>query len=125
MAVLIEGVTLVIPVAELEEHCPGGTKELLRMVGTCRFCCDEGLAAVSFGAYDRYLAGHVLRWLRRAGLVGSRFGYWKDMAVIYEKTASPKMSCDWVYLGRTENRFAKIYQGASACGEIRRLGLSG
>ena len=75
----------------------------MRRVGNHRFCCDEGLAAVAFGAHDGGRAGAVSRWLRRAGLIGSRFGYWKDIAVIYQKTASPTIPCDWLFIGNNSD----------------------
>ena len=103
MAVLIERATLVVPVAKLEERHPGSTKELSRIVGSRRFCCDDSIAAVAFGTHDGDLASPVSRLLRRAGLAGPRLGYWKDIAVIYEKTASPTLPCDWLHIGRTKD----------------------
>jgi hypothetical protein len=93
MSVLIEAVTVVVPVAIAELRYPGGLAALARDCPNATFCDDGRIARASFRS--RLDAGRFVRALVARGLTFFDGGRFVDVAVVDQQTgcAAP---CDWL-----------------------------
>ena len=98
MAVLIEGISIVVPVKTIEQRFDGGFEDFQEWVSGYRFCYDEHLVAIHFGRMDT--VRDILGQLERNYIPVKDHGCWKTVAVVHQRWASALAPCDWLTIGR-------------------------
>jgi hypothetical protein len=98
MAVLIEAISVVVPVSVLEEKYPGGLDAYERDCPNRTFCCDGKLTRVGFMTPPD--VGAFITGLERKGLEPFAAGCWKDVAVVDQQSGQSTAPCDWLAGGR-------------------------
>jgi hypothetical protein len=97
MAVLIEAISVVVPVDVLEEQYPGGCAAFEAYCPNSTFCCDGHLARVGFMTPAD--TGAFIGELERKGLTPMDSGRWRDLAVVDQHSKSATAPCDWLSVG--------------------------
>ena len=97
MAVLIEALSVVVPVSVLEEKYPGGLEAYERDCPNQTFCCDGKLTRVGFMTPDD--VGAFVMGLQQKGLEPFGDNCWNDVAVVDQRTHSTTVPCDWLSCG--------------------------
>jgi len=97
MAVLVEGISVIVKVSAVHEHFPGGWAAFRDSVPNATLCCDNELARIGFMAPDDTKA--FVESLEGAGLVYLVDGNAQDIVVADQQRgfAAP---CDWAEFGR-------------------------
>jgi len=106
MAVLVEGISVVVRHDAIASRCPGSWNGFVTAVPNKTLCADQHLARVEFMAPDDVKA-YVAR-LDEFGIrhrVASRPG---DVIVI-DQVAGPTSKCDWVETGTIKLQGGEIY----------------
>jgi hypothetical protein len=96
MAVLVEGISVVIRVERIKGSARGGWEGFLATVPNRSLCTDGELARVGFMAREDVAA--YLAQLQHAGLVHLLGGEAVDFVVV-DQLRGPASRCDWVYYG--------------------------
>lgn len=99
MSVLIEGVSLVVPVVTLDATWPGGAASFCRDVistpaSPARHVCSDG-ALVSVGFLHPADARVVIAELREHGLMELDPLRWHDVAIV-DQEEGPSLPCAWL-----------------------------
>lgn len=100
MAILIEGISVVILCRSIIEKVPGGVVEFTNLVPNGTLCSDGELACVSF--MTPLDTRNFVEALNRVGLIyrGSD-GAAIDIVVV-DQQSGPVVSCEWVDFGRAD-----------------------
>lgn len=97
MAVLIEGVCLLLRCEAVERHYPGGLTTLAETCAAQAVCADEDLMALTFEDSDA--AEDFLAELEEYGLCHLRHGLAVD-AVLADPHVGPVSPCGWAEYGQ-------------------------
>lgn len=97
MAVLVECLTLIVPVSVLEARFPGGLAGYAQAVPNGTFCHDGVLTRVAFQTPDQVDAW--LELLLRHGWTVLEHDRWVDAAVV-DQAHGLTSSCDWLAFGQ-------------------------
>jgi hypothetical protein len=98
MSVLIEGISIVVPMRTIERRHDGGFEDFRDWVSGLRWCHDEHLAAVHFQKNET--VGEILGQLNRNYISVKDHGRWETVAVVHQRWASALAPCDWLTIGR-------------------------
>ncbi len=96
MAVLIEGISLIIKLEVIQIQYPGGWEQFKTDVPNQTLCCDSEIARVGFMSPE-FIEKYV-HFLESKGLVFQRDGKTIDMAVVDQQRGFT-ISCDWAEFG--------------------------
>lgn len=113
MAVIIEGISVVVRRARIEESYPGGWDQFVADCPNQTLCADHDLARVGFMTPIDVEA--FVRHLEQSGLIFTRAGKAADIVVV-DQLRGPTGPCDWVDFGHVEidgNRVAACRQVGS------------
>ena len=122
MAVLVEGISVVVRRASIEAHVGGGWKRFLELVPNATLCRDDDLARVGFltpnevGAFVDALEAEGLTFLSEGGAV--------DLAIA-DQQQGITTHCEWLEfarLGWGENRSEDDRVGACWLWDQPRVG---
>ena len=97
MAIVIEGYTVVIRNATLDEKYPGGRAAFQREVPNRTYCHDDSLSRVGFMHPADVLS--FLTALEQKGLQPFEGEVARDVVIVSE-AEGPSQSCDWLEIGR-------------------------
>ena len=98
MAVLIEGISVVVPVDVLEEKYPGGLDAYANDCPNQTFCCDGELTRVGF--MTPVDVGAFINALEQKGLEPFGDNCWNDVAVVDQQSTRTTAPCAWLSSGR-------------------------
>jgi len=96
MAVLVEGLSVVIPVDVVRERYPGGWAAFDAAAPNQTLCADDELARIGFMSPEDVAT--FVAALRAHGIVYEQDGKARDLVVI-DQIRGPLLPCDWVELG--------------------------
>ena len=96
MAVLIEGISVVVRVPAIEARFPGGLDGFARIVRNATYCADGELARAGFMTPDDTRA--FVRQLEAAGLAHVVGDVAQDIVVV-DQRQGPLSACRWVLFG--------------------------
>jgi hypothetical protein len=108
MAVLVEGISVVVLRDAIDRSHPGGWSAFVTSVPNSTLCADDRLARVGFMASSD--AERYVETLREAGLVFLAEGKAADIVVI-DQQRGPTVLCDWIEFGHV----AVSGQSVAAC----------
>jgi len=103
MAVLVEGISVLIRVRSIEENYPGGWEAFARHVPNQTLCSDSDLARVGFLDPDE-VKGYIYT-MGKKGLAYLIAGKPQDIVVV-DQQCGPMVDCEWL-------EFARISHGDS------------
>lgn len=103
MAVLIEGINVIVPYWKIEEKYPGGVARYRQDAPLGTFCTDGLLTRVGFASADD--ADTYLQGLHHLGLVLMAEDRCADAALVDEQVGTPA-ACSWLWLERHESGIA-------------------
>lgn len=109
MAVLIEGISVVIKTDSIASKYPGGIESFKNGVPNRTLCMDSKIARVGFMAPDD--VGTYISLLTENGLEFILNGKCVDIVVV-DQQRGPTAKCDWIEFGRID---LKEGQQCSAC----------
>ncbi len=99
MAVLIEGVSIVVPFVTIERHHEGGLEDFFAWIEGFRYCQDGHLVAIHFKRAET--VKEILGQLRERPLpLKDLSGAWFAIAVVHQIFASALAPCKWLAIGR-------------------------
>jgi hypothetical protein len=108
MAVLVEGISVIVKRKSIDAHYPGGWEGFVEDAPNRTLCADADLARVGFMAPGD--VKHFIERLERRGLKFSDGKQAVDLAVV-DQLRGPTTNCPWVEWGRV-----KLDEGTvSAC----------
>lgn len=123
MAVLIEGISVIVRRDAVAERLSGGWRQFLAIVPNSTLCFDEDLARVGFMSPQD--VEEFVRRLEKGGLTFVRDGQAADIAVVDQMRGST-MPTEWLEfarlsLGGTENKVAAcwLFEGLRIAAGIR------
>ena len=123
MAVLVEGISVVVRLSAIETKVSGGWDQFRSLVPNSTLCADDELARVGFLMPDRVAA--FVELLEDQGLAFLVGGEAVDLAVV-DQQAGLTVNCDWLEFSRfrwgkesDEDRFV----GACWLYEGKRIGF--
>lgn len=99
MAVLVEGISVVVKRSALTERYPGGWNGLVENCPNKTFCADSDLTRIGFMAPKD--VGTFVQDLEVAGLIFQEDGAAVDLAVV-DQMRGPTTRCDWLEFGHVE-----------------------
>ena len=97
MAVLIEGLSVLVRNSALDEKFPGGSRQVQDGLGDDKICFDEDLTCIHLASPDE--VGAFVRWCESAGLVFLINGICRDIVVVDQRTG-PTTDCEWIQYSR-------------------------
>jgi hypothetical protein len=106
MSVLVEAISVIVPITVLEAKYPGGVAQYERDCPNATYCADEHLTRVGFMAPADTLA--FVERLERLGLVHLRDGRAVDIVVV-DQLRGPTSVCDWIAAGRHADGYAAAW----------------
>ncbi|WP_034161575.1 hypothetical protein [Sphingomonas sp. ERG5] len=107
MAVLVEGLSVVVRGGSVAHHYRGGIKAFIADVPVKCFCADGSLACVSFMSPDDVQA--YIELLERQGLTYLDADRTTIDIVVVDQRTGPCVPCSWVGFGSTD------WEGDPAC----------
>lgn len=116
MAVLIEAISVVVPVSVLEDKYPGGLAAYERDCPNRTFCCDGGLTRVGFMVPEDVKT--FVESLVSRGLTPFADGAWHDVAVVEQQSAAPTEPCPWLVVARKVGGLVFACLGSEEAGPI-------
>lgn len=99
MAVLVEGISVIVRVQAIHDRFPGGWASFVLKVPNSSLCSDNELARVGFMTPED-CKGFV-EYLESVGLVFKQGGQAQDIAVA-DQLAGFTVPCEWADFGRVE-----------------------
>lgn len=114
MAVLIEGISVVIRVEALRARFPGGWQGFLQIVPNRTLCADGEIARLGFMEPEN--AEALVTRLQQGGLVFLRDDEFVDLAVV-QPPQTPAARCPWLEFARVPlngNPAEQVYAGRLA-----------
>jgi hypothetical protein len=97
MAVLIEGLSVVVRNNALDEKFPGASRRFQDGLRDDPICFDENLTCIHLASPDE--VGAFVRWCESAGLVFLANGVCVDIVVV-DQRAGPTTACEWIQFSR-------------------------
>lgn len=97
MAVLIEGICVVVRNAAIEARCAGGRVTFDSLLAGLPHWGDDELTCVRFDSRDG--AGTFIDRCSASGLLTRQDGQWRDLAMLYQLTG-PSMPAPWLETAR-------------------------
>ncbi len=108
MAVLVEGISVIVRRAAIDAHFPGGWNGFARNAPNRTLCADADLARVGFMSPDDVKS--FVQDLERHGLKFSDGKLAVDLVVV-DQVMGPTIPCSWVEFGSVQLKDGKV----SAC----------
>ncbi len=100
MAVLIEGISVIVRMVEIPRcYLLGGWESFKKVVPNNTLCADNELARVGFMIPDD--VGDFIKELEQAGFIYMQNGKAKDLVVV-EQLRGPTTACDWIEFGHLQ-----------------------
>ena len=96
MAVLVEGISVIIRVDSIHQKYPGGWSAFEAIIPNNTFCSDNELARVGFMVPQDVET--FVRKLQQAGFVFTQAGKAVDLAVV-DQRQGPTTPCEWLEYG--------------------------
>lgn len=96
MAVLIEGISIIIKLPVIEDKYPGGVEGFKREVPNYTYCADDHLVRIGFMTpvdvedFCKHLEDH--------GFIYHVDGVSQDLIVV-DQQSGPMVSCEWLFFG--------------------------
>lgn len=115
MAVLVEAISVVVPIAVLEAKYPGGVAQYERDCTNHTFCADANLTSIRF-----MLSTDVKRFIERLTARGLDFvaaGSCVDIVVV-DQHQGPTAPCAWIEGGHQPEGYAAVWMGGTEPGEL-------
>jgi hypothetical protein len=99
MAVLVEGISVIVKRTAIDAGFPGGWQAFIGIVPNQTLCADDSIARVGFMHVDD-VEGFV-KELERLGMTFLRDGNALDIAVV-DQFRGPTTGCDWLEFGHVD-----------------------
>jgi hypothetical protein len=113
MSVLVEAISVIVPLETLRAKYPGGPEAYEDDCPNSTFCRDEHLTRVGF------MSPHDVRWfvdqLADLGLEHVRDGRAVDLAVV-DQFRGPTTPCDWLEAGKHPDGYAAAWKAGTIPG---------
>jgi hypothetical protein len=113
MSVLVEAITVVVPLETLRSKYPGGPEAYERDCPNRTYCADEFMSRVGFMAPD-----DVRRFVERLQLLGFTHlhnGRAVDLVVV-DQLRGPTSQCDWLEAGRHPDGYSAAWKSGTIPG---------
>ncbi len=102
MAVLIEGVSIVVRIATIKVRHDGGLEDFFEWISGFRYCYDDHLVAVHFKRNDT--VREILDQIKQRPMrLKNEAGSWETLAVVHQVFASALAPCEWLVVGRNSD----------------------
>jgi len=115
MCVLVEAISVVVPIVVLERKYPGGAAQYERDCPNGTYCADENLARVGFMVPGD--VGAFVERLSRSGLVFQLDGRSVDIVVV-DQLHGPTTLCDWLESGRHPDGYSAAWLAGIEAGAL-------
>ena len=99
MAVIVEGISVVIRLSSILDKYPGGWLSFKDHVPNYTLCADGELVRIGFMSPERVKA--FINALRRHNLIYLHEGKPRDLTVI-DQSKGPIVPCDWIHFQRVD-----------------------
>jgi len=113
MSVLVEAISVVVPIPVLEAVYPGGVAQYERDCPNGTFCADEHLTRVGFMAPAEVRA--FVERLESLGLVHLRDRQAVDLVVV-DQVHGPTSPCDWIDGGKHPDGYSAVWRAGTVPG---------
>lgn len=115
MAVLIEAISVIVPLATLERAYPGGVRGYAADCPNATFVLDHYVTRVAFMTPAD--VGQFVERLKSAGLTFEQGGECVDVAVVDERHG-PTVQCSWLAFDRTPEGHARCWLAGADPGDL-------
>jgi hypothetical protein len=113
MSVLVEAISVVVPIPVLEAAYPGGLAQYERDCPNGTFCADEQLTRIGFMTPAD--VGAFVERLESLGIVHQRDGRAADLVVV-DQIHGPTSQCDWIEGGRHPDGYSAVWRAGTVPG---------
>jgi hypothetical protein len=115
MAVLIEGISVIVRLATLHAKYPGGEAAYQRDCPNATFCADDHLARIGFMHSDDVRS--FAERLNRVGFVTLQEGRFLDLAIV-DQVTGPTAVCEWLAFGKHLDGFVFAWLAGKEHGKV-------
>ena len=113
MSVLVEAISVIVPLTVLEAKYPGGAAQYERDCPNATYCADEHLSRVGFMAPED--VGIYVGRLERLGLLHVHESRAVDFVVV-DQLKGPTTQCDWIEGGKHPDGYSAVWRAGTVPG---------